>query len=159
DLQTGKKRQVFADPKYNVSALRWAPDGKGFYATNEHSSQPHLAQAGITELYYHALTANAPARIDLGWPRGLGAQNENEGAPGFLVVRDGFLALLADGVRHRPARYTRTWLGWRRQWLAGEHAGNLFGFAASPEGKSLVYSHSTASRPAQWYRARLEGAK
>src|SRR5262249_32674833 len=68
---------------------------------------------------------------------------------------DGFLALLADGVRNRPARYVRDGDGWKRGRLRGEHAGNLFGLQASADGKAVGYAHSAAGSPTQWYHAQL----
>ena len=81
-----------------------------------------------------------PAPVDLSWPDGLGS-------PRLLPTLDGFLALLADGVRYRPARYTRSGSGWTKQDLSGEHAGNIFDWALGSDGRTLVYEHSTASRP------------
>jgi len=75
------------------------------------------------------------------------------------VTADGFLAQLADGAYFQPARYTRTGNTWRRANLEGEHARNIFGFRLGDDGKTLVYSYSTASKPAQWYRATLEGTR
>jgi dipeptidyl aminopeptidase/acylaminoacyl peptidase len=159
DLKTGEKRRLFADPKFNISHIRWAPKGGGFFATNEHSSRPHLDMASVTELYFHDVAANATSQIDLDWPRGLAGQAENEGAPGFVPTANGFLALLADGVRNRPARFTRSTGGWTRQWLSGSHAANLFGLAAGADGRTLLYAHSAASTPTRWYRARLDGTR
>ncbi len=159
DLAAGSRRPIFSQPKYNVGQVRWAPDGHGVYATHEHSSQPQLNQAGVTELHYYDLARQSGGAIDLAWPRGLATQTDNEYAAGFVPVRDGFLALLADGVRHRPARYRRKGAAWERQWLTGAHARNLFGLQAGVDGKALLYAHSTASSPTQWYRARLNGAK
>jgi dipeptidyl aminopeptidase/acylaminoacyl peptidase len=159
DLATGERTPVFTEAKYNVSHVRWAPDGRGFYAVNEHNSRPQFAQAGIPELHYFDLARGRAERVDLGWERGLAIQEENDEAPGFTPTRDGFVALLADGVRNRAARYTRTADGWRRAWLEGAHADHLFGLEASADGKLLLYAHSTASTPTQWYAARLEGER
>src|ERR1700723_1179311 len=52
----------------------------------------------------------------------------------FEVTSDGFIAFLADGVYSKPARYTRHGATWSREWIGGGQA-------------------------AQWYRARLDGAK
>src|SRR5207244_13240390 len=90
---------------------------------------------------------------------GLAAQEENEAQPGFVPVADGFLALLADGARNRAARFTRTADGWKREWVTGEHAANLFGLAASDDGKAVVFVHTSAATPPQWYHARLDGAR
>jgi dipeptidyl aminopeptidase/acylaminoacyl peptidase len=159
DLDTGKQKRVLADPKLNISHVGWAPDGKGFYATVERSTRPELAQAGVVELHYHDLATGKETRIELEWPRGLTAQGENDDLPGAMPLADGFLALLADGVRVRVARYTRQNGQLVRQWLTGEHAGQLFGLAVSSDGKRVVYAHSRASLPMQWYHARLEGSR
>src|SRR5262249_34650012 len=105
------------------------------------------------------LAAGTPAPVDLGWDKGLTSQDENDYQAGVEVTPDGFLALLADGVRPRAARYVRNGTGWNREWLSGEHAANLFGFAVAADGKSLVYAHSSCSSPPQWYHAKLDGAK
>jgi dipeptidyl aminopeptidase/acylaminoacyl peptidase len=158
DLDTGRRRPIFREPHWNVQQVRWAPDSRGFYVTNWHNSQPQLAQTGITHLHYYDLDRDAPTPIDLRWERGLADQEENNEAPGFVVTRDGFLAILADGVRNKLARYTRAGGGWRRDWLTSEHADRVFGFQASTDGKTLLYAHSTASTPTQWYRVRLDGS-
>jgi poly(3-hydroxybutyrate) depolymerase len=150
---------VFAEAKYNISHVRWAPDGRGFYAVNDLNSQPQFNQAGVPELHYHDLAGKRTVRVELGWDRGLATQGENDDAPGFALTRDGFVALLAGGVRNRAARFTRTADGWRRTWLEGAHAGQLFGIQASSDGKTLLYAHSTAGTPTQWYAARLEGGR
>ena len=160
DLASGTRKRVLADPDLNVGPMRWAADGRGFYAAHDVSSQPRLAQAGVTRLLYYDLASAASAGVDLGWERGLFAQTENDNAPGFAVTPDGFLALLADGVRPRAARYTRTADGWRREWLAGgDHVKNLFGLVPAPDGKAVVYAHSAADTSTQWHHARLDGAK
>jgi dipeptidyl aminopeptidase/acylaminoacyl peptidase len=159
DLAGAECKQVFSDPKYNISALRWAPDGKGFYAVNDRNSQPQFAQAGVPELHYYDLARGESSLVDLGWDRGLATQGANDDAPGFVPTRDGFAALLADGVRNRAARFTRTAGGWRREWLTGEHATHLYGLQASPDGKTLLYAHSTASQLPRWYATRLDGGR
>lgn len=159
DLSAGTRRRVFADARLNISALVWSPDGAGAYATNEHSSKPQLAQAGVTELYYLELKSLKETKVELGWPRGLLAQADNDSAPGVVALNDGFLALLADGTNVRPARFVRKGGAFDRQWLAGEHVRNLYGLAAAPDGKAVVYAHSAASRPVRWHRAALDGAR
>jgi dipeptidyl aminopeptidase/acylaminoacyl peptidase len=159
DLTTRKRKQVLVDPGLNISAIRWAPDSKGFYATNERSSKPQLDQAGVTGLYYHDLATGKAEQIELFWPRGLVTQNDNETAPGIVPLADGFLALLADGARHRVARFVRQNNRLSRSWLAGEHARNLSGLAATSDAKTVLYAYSTASTPTRWYHARLRGDK
>ena len=86
----------------------------------------------------------------------------NDGVAGVIPLADGFLALLADGVHHRAARYTHQGRpgenAFTRKWLTGTHASNLFGLATT-DGKTILYGHSTASSPTQWYHVRLDGTR
>ncbi|MFO0843709.1 MAG: prolyl oligopeptidase family serine peptidase [Gemmataceae bacterium] len=159
DLQTGRRRPVLSDPALNVRHVVWAPDGQGFYATHDHSSKPQLAQAGVTQLYYHHLATRKETPLPLAWPRGLATQEMNADHPGVVPVAHGFFALLADGVRFRPAQYSWENGVLTRRWVEGKHAANLFALAASRDGKSVVYAHSTASSPTRWYHARYEAGR
>src|SRR5262249_35542677 len=47
---------------------------------------------------------------------------------------------------------------WKRQNLEGDHARNLESFQIGDDGKSIVFSTSTASKLSQLYRAQLNGA-
>ncbi len=151
DLQTGQAKQIFTDPVHNVQGVEWTRDGKGFYAASARSSHPRYIMATITELYYYDLGPGTITQVDLGWQRGLGG-------PGVVATRDGFLALLANGVRPKFARYVRTGDTWRRELVAGEHVQNIFGLAFGKDDKTLIYNYTTASRPMQMYRAELDGA-
>jgi len=157
DLQTGKRKQLFPEGNFNIGSIRWTPDSKGFYAINEFSSQPQLNIAGIAELYYHDRASDKLVKIDLQWERGLSVQEENHGIAGVAATSDGFVAMLADGARGKTARYTRTGDSWNREWLSGDKVNRLHGMQVSTDGKVLVFSHSTASRPVQWFRADLDG--
>lgn len=160
DLATGKFRQIFKEPRINVEAVRWTADGKGFYASSLTTTHPRYLQATITELYHYEPVTGTTRKVDLAWERGLAAQEENGGREGFVVTPDGFLALLANGVRNKVARYVRTGPAtWKRDFLDGEHVANLFGLELGRDGKTLLYAHSTASMPTRWFRARLDGAK
>jgi dipeptidyl aminopeptidase/acylaminoacyl peptidase len=159
DLEGGVSKQVFQDPKFNISSLRWAPDSTGIYAVDDRNSQPQFSQAGVPELHYYDLGKGDSSPVGLGWDRGLATQAANGDAPGFVPCRDGFVALLADGVRNRAARFTHNADGWRRQWLSGEHAEHLFALQVTADGKTLLYAHSTASDPPRWYVARLDGGR
>lgn len=159
DLTTKKSRQVFADPKLNVQAIHWAPDGKGFYLINDHNSKPQFAQAGVTEVHFHDLKTGKETKLDLAWPRGLALAGEGDDARGFVPLADGFVALLAEGVKIRAARYQWQNNKLARAWLGGEHAAQVTGLSSTADGKRIGYRHSTASQPAQWYHARLVGPK
>jgi dipeptidyl aminopeptidase/acylaminoacyl peptidase len=157
DLEKKEDKQVFKDRKFNIGAMRWTADGKGIYVTSQFTTSPRYVHATVSEMYYLDAEKLTEEKIDLGWERGLGEQVEND-KEGFILMRDGFLALLADGVRVKPTRYTRTGPGaWKREFLTGDHINNIFGFAVSADNKSIVYAYSTASSPTQWYDAALQG--
>ncbi|HTU18357.1 MAG TPA: prolyl oligopeptidase family serine peptidase [Gemmataceae bacterium] len=159
DLHSGQARRLFSEPHWNIRHVCWSPDGRGFYATNLHNSQPRFDQAGVRHVHYYDLARNAAIAVDLDWERGLGDEAENEDSPGLAVTQDGFVALLADGVRNKVARYTRAGDSWRRTWLTGEHADHIFAFRAGADGKTLLYAHSSSRTPTQWYRAALAGSR
>ncbi|HZV04557.1 MAG TPA: prolyl oligopeptidase family serine peptidase [Gemmataceae bacterium] len=159
DLHSGKVRQLFGEPHWNIQHLQWSPDSRGFYAVNMHNSQPRFAQSGILQLHYFDLDRNAVVAVDLAWERGLAEQEDSDDTPALAVTRNGFVALLADGVHTKAARYTRTDKGWRRDWLVGEHADHMYDLQVSPDGKTLFYSYSTASTPTRWYHTKLDGSR
>lgn len=159
DLHGGPARRLFAEPHWNIQHCYWPPDGRGFYAVNLHNSQPRLAQAGVLHLHYFDLARKSAMPVDLRWERGLAEQEDSDDTPALTVTHDGFIALLADGVRTKASRFTRTDKGWRREWLAGKHTDHIFDVQASVDGKTLLYAYSTASTPTQWYRAALDGPR
>ncbi len=152
DLSTGAETDLFSEgPAAVPEGLRWATDSSGFYFTEERTTHPIYRVATVTDLWFYDLLRHSAQRIDLGWPRGLAAPVE--------PLADGFIALLADGVRYRPARYLRSRGGFKRQDLTGVHAANLDAWTLSADGKTLVYEHSTATRSPQGFAARLDGGK
>jgi len=84
--------------------------------------------ASVAELYHHDLASGATTKVDLQWDNGLSFEFDDSGfLSGFHVTNDGFLALLANGVRNKTARYQRIGDKWERQWLSGDHTANLIG--------------------------------
>jgi dipeptidyl aminopeptidase/acylaminoacyl peptidase len=159
DRKIGQRKQIFKDPVFNISGIYWTADGKGFYAANDYCSQPQLNQASITELYYQDLDKDTPDKVDLDWDRGLSLQWDNHSTMGLALTKDGFVAILADGVRGKTAHFTRQEKGWKREWITGENADRIHGLQVAADGKTLVYAHSTASKPVQWYHAKLAEGK
>lgn len=158
DLEKNESRRIFKDARYNLTATHWSLDGKGFYATSQHTSSPRYVHAFITELYWFDLATATERKIDLGWERGLALQPINDYREGLIVTPDGFIALLCDGVHFKAARFTQDKeQKWKREWLTGEHAAQIFGLSANCDGKVIAYAHTTAASPPQWYRARLDG--
>jgi len=151
DLGSGAMTPILADGGLIPGQVAWSPDSGSFYFTNEYSRHPLYRTATITELYRFDLGGMTAAKVDLDWARGLGGD--------LAATSDGAIALLADGVTLEPARLVRTAAGWRRVDLAGTHAGHIFAWVLSRDGRTLVYEHSTATTPPQWYAARLDGAR
>ncbi|HEV2388675.1 MAG TPA: prolyl oligopeptidase family serine peptidase [Candidatus Acidoferrales bacterium] len=150
DLSTGEEKPIFTEGRIAPTQIHWAPDGSGVYAIAPYSDSPRFLTASIELVYFYELSTGEVHSVDLHWANGLGR--------GFQATAEGFLALLADGVRFRPARYVREAGGWRQEFLTGEQAKNIFGFDLCRDGRTLVYEYSTASTPPQWYRATLSGS-
>ncbi len=160
DLRTGESRRILTaagtDPENGRSLLprsvRWAPDGSGFYFVDDHSKHPRYRMATVAHLFHRAVDpesgAGETARVDLRWDRGLGR--------GYDTVPGGVVALLADGVRDRLARYDRRGNAWEKTELEGEHVGSIDSLIAAPTGDTLLYQHSTATVPLQLYAAGLD---
>ncbi len=161
DLATGEARRLFAEPidgwQVLPFAVQWERDGSGFYFADAFTHDPTYRNATVTHLYHHDLASGRTVAVDLGWDRGLG--------DGYAVLPDGFVALLADGVHDRLARYRRQGAGWSRQDLAWagsdaapDRAGHVDQVVAAPDGSALVYEVSTVTVPPQWFAARLAAA-
>jgi dipeptidyl aminopeptidase/acylaminoacyl peptidase len=151
DLSTGEKKELFAGERIVPSSIRWAADGSGFYVAAPYSTHPRYHQAFITLLHFYDLKSGSLVRVELGGRNGL------EGEP--VITPDGFLALLPAGTRLDPARYVKSGLAWKRSDLEGDHVRNIFDVALDRSARTVVYSHSTASTPEQWFRARLQGSR
>lgn len=160
DLATGESRPLFTEPFEERSlqphSVEWAPDSSGFYFVDEYTTHPLYRSATVSRLHHHDLASGETVRVDLGWERGLGA--------GYAVLPDGFVALLADGVYDRLARYRRSGASWRRSEVSWSgppehagHAGHVEGLVASRDGSLLLYEHSTPTVPPQRFAARLAG--
>jgi dipeptidyl aminopeptidase/acylaminoacyl peptidase len=156
DLETGNRKQIFEQPRYNVIRVRWAREGKGFYAASTFTNHPRYVNATITELYYFDLATANPMKVDLGWEKGL-SHTLTDAQPAFDVTSDGVVALLANGARNRAARYWRVGSLWQHEWLAGAHAQHIGELQVGKDNQTLLYAYSTASTPPQWYTAHLVG--
>ncbi len=49
--------------------------------------------------------------------------------------------------------------GWQRRDLEGTHSRNLDAWLLAHNGKTLLYKTSSATRPPQWFAARLDGTR
>ncbi|MGE0529291.1 MAG: prolyl oligopeptidase family serine peptidase [Bdellovibrionales bacterium] len=154
DLEEKKSTAIFSDRKFNVRHVAWRPDSKGFYAVSSFTSHPRFVQATVDRLYYFDMAKKESALVDLGWDKGLATSAE-----GLTITDDGFLALLADGIRHKPARFRLEGNNWKRKWLESKHGSHMHFLKADDRGEKLIYLHSSASTPNHWYFADLEENK
>lgn len=152
NLETGEETELEKGNRISFAGILWAKDSKGLYYAREYSSHPVYFTAAITLLKYYDLESSTSMDVPLEWERGLGGYYSS-----LTVTDDGFIALMADGVRFEPSRYVRNGNTWTRSSLEGTHAENIFGISLSPDGKTFAYQYSTASTPPQWYRASLDG--
>jgi dipeptidyl aminopeptidase/acylaminoacyl peptidase len=150
-LDTGEGRQIFDGSRVIPRNVQWSKDGGGFFFLNDSTTHPRYREATIQILMYYDLADGEAMPVDLTWERGASSN--------YAVTSDGLIALLEDGVRLKPARFTRRGDGWRRTWIEGEHSDNLFDIELGEDGQALVYSYSAANVPTQLYRARLSGSR
>jgi dipeptidyl aminopeptidase/acylaminoacyl peptidase len=152
DLTNGQEKEIFAGLRIRAEGFEWAPDNSGFYMATAFSTDVRFLTAGITIVYFYDVASGKSQQVNLDSPNGLGFD--------LQTVPGGFLASLAAGSHDDIAYYAAAqdasgWT-WKRQTLAGDHAKNLESFRASEDGKTIVYSYSTASKLPQLYRAKLD---
>src|ERR1700687_4840723 len=155
DLSDGQERQLFSELRVRAEGFEWAPNNSGFYMATPFSTDARFITAGITIVYFYDVASGASTQVNLDSANGLGFD--------LQTVPGGFVALLAAGSHDDLAFYSAEkgasgWT-WKREAISGEHAKNLESFRASEDGKTIVYSSSTASKLSQPYRAQLEGGK
>ncbi len=151
DLETGAGSQIFDGSRMVPRNVEWAKDGSGFYFLNDSTTHPRYREATINVIMYYDLAVAEATLVDLDWERGVSSN--------YAVTADGFVALLENGVRYKPARFTRRGDGWRRAWIEGDHSENITDLELGVDDRTLVYSHSAANVPTQLYRARISGSR
>jgi dipeptidyl aminopeptidase/acylaminoacyl peptidase len=148
DLAKNERKRVFGDT-FNITKVYWQHDSKGFYAVNQFTRHPRYLMAYVEELHHYDLADQKGSRVELDWPRGLA-----DSAEGFAVTSDGFIALLANGVRHSARRYVEEAGAWKSHTLDLKNVQEL---RVSKDGKTIVYMQSSAISPPRWFRATLDG--
>lgn len=111
--------------------------------------------SGAEFLYYFDLKSGKYQEINLDLDSGLMAPM----GPGPIIRDDGFLTFLASGAVPKWRRYYRQGDGFIHKELQGNHYPHVFNLELQEKGNRLVYSHTTASRPRQWFSGRLEENK
>jgi dipeptidyl aminopeptidase/acylaminoacyl peptidase len=151
DLAGGKRTQIFTDTRIQPDDFEWTLDNSGFYVVAPYSTDKQFLTATVKKVYFYDLSSATTSEVNLDWDRSLDGS--------VHATKDGFVALLADGVYTKPVRYTRHAATWSRKSITGDTPRNYFDFELGDDGRTLVYQYSTASLPTQWYRARLDGTK
>jgi dipeptidyl aminopeptidase/acylaminoacyl peptidase len=151
DLQNGTNTQLFPDTRIIPGNVSWRFDNGGFYFTDAYSTHPIYRSGSIDKLYFFDVSARSHAEIDLNWDRGVGS--------GIAPLADGLLVSLANGVRDTLAHYRPQNGQWVRQDISGEHASHIVNMATAPTSTVLGYEYTTASVPAQWFAAKLNGTQ
>ncbi|MGC1385005.1 MAG: hypothetical protein WA823_14600, partial [Candidatus Acidiferrales bacterium] len=118
NLATGERKQIFEGQRIVPNAFVWARDNSGFYVAAPYSSDPNFLTATVERVYFYDLGADKVVEVNLDWDRGLGGS--------LQATEDGFIALLADGVYTKAARYTRHGSTWSRKSVTGEHEKHYF---------------------------------
>lgn len=149
NLETLEAKPLFSDGKTYVSSAEWEPDSSGFFFTRDYSTHPTYLMATEARLGHFDLAAGKPEEIP-------GGQGVLFGI--FEPGVDSALAIMENGIRSRLAKFTQRDGKWVREEVAGEHVSNTWGIELSADGRRLLYAHSTASKPEQWFVAGFEGA-
>ncbi len=97
DLVKDERKELFAGQRVVPQEIEWARDGSGAYILAPYSTDPRFLEATITLVYFYDVASGRDVKVDLDWENGVGG--------GFAAAPDGFITLLAAGVRYRPARY------------------------------------------------------
>jgi dipeptidyl aminopeptidase/acylaminoacyl peptidase len=151
DLATGSRKEILPGRKILPERIEWARDNSGCYLIAPYSDSPRFYTATVQKLYFYDLASGEATEVNLDWDRYLRYN--------LQTTPDGFIALLADGVYTKPARFTKNGSTWSRQWITGATPRNYFDWVLGDDGHTLVYEYSTASTPTQWFRAKLDGAQ
>ncbi len=155
DLESGVETEIFEMMRSTGGAV-WSPDSKTLYAVDLYYKDPN-PYAFRAEALVLDVNTGEEASIDLQWPKGMEMMSPI-GLPNSPIrpIPDGFLAFLADGCNPKLARYTRFGQKWEKTLLKSEHQGNIFYIEPSPDGATVCYDHSNASRPPRIYKAQLQ---
>jgi dipeptidyl aminopeptidase/acylaminoacyl peptidase len=148
NLETGESTEIFADPQWKPAGFRWAVDDSGFYVGMSYSTHPRYIMANVIKIYWYPLDTGEYKEVDLGWER----YGENP-----VPTSNGFIIALLDGVHYKYARYYKKGDTWKRQWIKGDMQKNIQSIHLAEDGKTMIYTYSTASLPQRYYLSELKG--
>lgn len=174
DLETGARRNLDALSHHAPAgrgphAVAWSAEGDGLFFSFDHKSPetdtPYvIAKEGRIAFLELSPRPDAPDRvipIDFR-DGGPWAKSGLQWTHDFLVVPGGALLRLNDGVFTRTVRVRRTGDRFVTEPLEGgraEHLRHIWQWGVSPDGRSLVYQHSTAETPPQVFAAALDATR
>jgi dipeptidyl aminopeptidase/acylaminoacyl peptidase len=150
NLDDKSSQELFPDPTFKPRFFRWTLDDKGFYFSIHRTSDYVHDGPGADFLYYFDLETKKYEEVPLDWEWGLFYF-------GLQVRKDGFIASLANGTRPKWRRYYKKGNTYTYKELEGNHYPNIYGLVLHKKGNVVLYNYSTASKPAQWFLASLEG--
>ena len=155
NLADGHRKADLHRRPHSPFGLEWTPDSSGFYAWAPFSNDPKFLTASITLLYFYDVASGKSVPVPLDWENGIGSD--------LAATRDGFVVGLAGGAHFEIARYIREKSGdswtWKRRPLEGDQVKNIQAFEVGEDGKTFVYSYSTASKMPQLYQRTADGDK
>lgn len=155
NLGSGQAKQILTAPGLNVRTVQWRKDSQGFYAISETTTHPTIVMASISEVYAYDVASDTLTKVDLGTERGI---NSTDGGEAILqVTDDGFVTLLADGIKDKPARFRISGPTFTREDIAGTSVSNLRDLQLGSDGKTVLYLYTTSANPDEWKVARLDG--
>ncbi len=138
DLSNGARREVMSAPYVAPYDFQWDAKGDGVYCRRAVASDSTDTYVSIDELFYFDLRTESLRKVDAGMENGLGSR--------YVVVEDGVVAAMADGVRDRIVHLKTS--GHRvvkKETLAAEGRRNIRLAAGARNGSRIVYSISDAS--------------
>jgi dipeptidyl aminopeptidase/acylaminoacyl peptidase len=148
DLKEKTREEIFTEKYMKPSRFVWTLDGKGFFCTQPLASNPEDDYVSVPTLYYFDLASRKYEKVPLNWKWELGFF-------GYYITKNGLLASLANGPWNKLAFYFKDGKNWKRQWLKDEKEKNIFINAVGRDGKTVIYTYTTASTPPRIYVATL----
>ncbi|MBE7504173.1 MAG: prolyl oligopeptidase family serine peptidase [Verrucomicrobiales bacterium] len=166
DLASGRARRFLENDRVTLLTAVWAPDSSRFYVIlNQPGQSRYIAYGTIPEVWEVMPDTGVASPIPLDWDQGVADFYPLAGVYGrnstLAATADGFVVLLADGAKLRPARCFRRNGIWRREFLEGPGVTELGSiWCGARAGEHWLYAIDTAAnRPPQLVRARLDGSR
>ncbi|NUM33812.1 MAG: prolyl oligopeptidase family serine peptidase [Candidatus Brocadiae bacterium] len=151
DFEKQNSQEILGGLRIYPEVVRWTKEG--FYFSSRLSNHPQYVIAAIAVLHYYDIATKEAISVDLKWAKGLASTSHYE------LTQDGFIALLADGLYYKAARYYKEGSVWKQTFLEGEHLPYIFFWTLSASQSDLIYAFSKPDLPTQWYHAVLENQK